>query len=80
MMRAAFGVKLLALVVALPIGILLMSRHVGASPFLGWSRFDPAASTVAAGGAWTINLLFALSISLTMAITLPALRRKASAS
>jgi O-antigen/teichoic acid export membrane protein len=79
MLRAAFGVKLVALAVALPIGIYLMARHVMPNPFHGWGLFDAAATGIAVSGAWTINLLFAISIGLTMAFTLPALRRKAQA-
>lgn len=80
MMRAAFSVKVVALVVALPVGIALMTHQALANPFLGWSPGDLTASGIAVGGAWTINLLFAISIGLTMAFTLPALREKARAS
>lgn len=77
-MRAALGVKLLALAIALPIGIILMSQlSVGVEPFWGWEYYDSVSTAVAVGGAWTIDLLFILSTGLTMAITLPMLRRKA---
>src|SRR5690606_41693460 len=80
-MRAAFGIKLLTLVLVLPVGIVLMqSLSLNIDPFWGWSHFDLSATRAAIGGAWTINVLFLVSIALTMAITLPLLRRKAMAS
>lgn len=80
MLRAAFSVKVIALAVVLPISIVLMTRHVASNPYLGWTLFDAAATGIAVSGAWTINLLFAISIGLTMVFTLPALRNKAQAS
>lgn len=78
LMRAALGVKLLALALILPLGFVLMTNvSLNSEPFVGWSHFNGAATSVAVVGAWTINLLFVLSIVLTMAITLPMLRRKA---
>lgn len=65
MMRAALSVKLVALALALPLGIFLM-MSAGSSE-----------TGIAVGGAWTINLEYILSIGLTMAIMLPVLRRKA---
>jgi O-antigen/teichoic acid export membrane protein len=65
MMRAAINVKLLALALGLPIGIALMNSSSGSD------------IEVAVSGAWTINILYVLSAGLTMAITLPVLRRKA---
>jgi O-antigen/teichoic acid export membrane protein len=65
MMRAALGAKLLALALALPVGVVLMGSGGGSE----------LASAI--GGAWMINLLFIVSTLLTMALTLPVLRRKA---
>ena len=80
-MRAAVSIKLLTLVLVLPVGIVLMqSLSLNTDSFWGWSHFDLSATRVAIGGAWTINVLFLVSIALTMAITLPLLRRKAMAS
>jgi O-antigen/teichoic acid export membrane protein len=77
-MRAALGVKLLALAVALPTGIALMIQgSVNTEPFWGWGYVSIGSTAVAVGGAWTINLLYIVSTLLTMAITLPLLRRKA---
>jgi O-antigen/teichoic acid export membrane protein len=79
MLRGAFAVKLIALVIALPVGITLMQNAAAsAATFFGWSHFDAVSTGVAIAGAWTINLLFILSVVLTMAFTLPVLRRKAA--
>jgi O-antigen/teichoic acid export membrane protein len=77
MLRAAFAVKIVALALALPIGILLMNDAATNSPtFFGWSHFDGAATSVAIAGAWTINLLFAISTILTMVLTLSRLKQE----
>jgi O-antigen/teichoic acid export membrane protein len=62
-MRGAIAAKLIALALALPLGAWLLSR--GADGALV--------------GAWTINLLFAISVGLTAWIALRALRRAAQA-
>lgn len=80
MMKAAFGIKLIALALALPVGVALLNSAARLQiPFWGWSHYDSAATAVAVSGAWTINLLFIISVGLTMTVMLPALRRRALA-
>lgn len=85
LMRSAILVKLLALALIVPAGALFIQRLAGDLPAIlmafGASRWIPPdlarGSQVALGGAWMITLVFAASVLLTAAFTLPALRRRA---
>lgn len=67
LMRGAIAAKLIALVLILPAGSLLLANAAG-----GLSPSDGAA-----GGAWIISALFAVSVTLTAVITLRQVRRRA---
>ncbi|MCC6803596.1 MAG: oligosaccharide flippase family protein [Anaerolineae bacterium] len=83
LMRRAIVVKLIALVIVMPAGALLLQNlaagYAAASVFLGADRLLTLdlAGAGALGGAWMINFVFLISITLTVVVTLPALRNKA---
>jgi O-antigen/teichoic acid export membrane protein len=85
LMRRAIVVKLIALVIVLPVGFVLLQRLPNAqdtlAPFLGvetmLSRSLVGAGAGALAGAWMIDAVFLLSVSLTVLVTLPELRSRA---
>ncbi len=84
-MRQIIVVKLIALAVGLPLGLLILTRIVAATP--GIERFAGAAvlipyklfssSTGALAGALLIDIIFFISITLTAVVTLPELWKRA---
>ena len=84
-MRQIIVVKLIALGVGLPLGLLILTRMVAATP--GIERFAGATALIpyrliggsvgALGGALLIDLIFFISITLTAAVTLPELWKRA---
>lgn len=75
-MRGAITAKIIAIVTGLPIGWLLISGQMSLSglPTSEMSATVPIAAG-ALGGAWAINLLYALSVAITAWFTLRALQR-----
>jgi O-antigen/teichoic acid export membrane protein len=85
LMRQAIAIKLIALALVIPIGVLLLRQVIAAQPgierFLGAAAFRPydliRSGAGALGGAWLIDALFLISVTLTMLVTLPELRKRA---
>ncbi len=87
LMRRAIVVKIIALVVVLPLGVVALqqlaagrdavSHFFGARVILSTDLVGAGAGAL--GGAWMINALFLISVSLTILVTLPELRRRAQA-
>ncbi|MEO8395020.1 MAG: oligosaccharide flippase family protein [Chloroflexota bacterium] len=69
LMRQTIIVKLIALALVVPIGLVLMQAAVAR---------DVSGSSGAVAGAWMLTVIYALSITLTAVVTLPELRRRAA--
>ncbi len=80
LMRQAILIKLVGLAVLLPFGVLLLQRLTAvAQPFFGvpLATVGARADAGAVGGALLIDLVFIVSVGLTVWVTLPELRRRA---
>lgn len=82
-MRRIIAVKVVTLALVLPIGVFILAQVAATqpAPFFGAAALaafgSPLASSGALVGAWMINALYVVSISLTALVTLPVLRNRA---
>ncbi len=81
LLRAIIGVKLIALALVLPLGALALARNSPAwmNRFVGIGMLPAYAGSQSGAltGAWIIDALFAISVTLTGVIALSELRKRA---